>query len=442
MRRSVLLVAAVALASGCRSKPTPASRPNLLVVTIDTLRADHTSTYGYARDTTPVLSRLAREGAFVEQAYAPTATTAPSHATLFTSLYPLSHGVLRNMRPLAASHVTLAERLRAAGYATGAVVSSLVLRRRWGFAQGFSAFHDELRRRTAGGGHPPGTPARDRRADATTDIALEWLAGRRAGAPFFLWVHYFDPHAPYAPPAPFDTMFEPAEGDALARQVAAYDGEIAFVDHQLGRLLGAVDPERTLVVVTSDHGEGLEQHGIMGHELQLYEEAVRVPLVWRFPPKVRPSTRVAGPVEHVDVVPTILDLLGVPADPPELQGRSLAAELAGKPSRASRGRMVFLQRASRTRWGDQVVARGTKFGVRFGRWKYIEADEEGTRELYDLDQDPGETTNLAAREPAVADRLSRAIAAFRARYDRGGGRPEKEPGADVREDLKALGYTQ
>jgi choline-sulfatase len=441
VRLPILLVAAVALASGCRSAPPPARRPSLLLVTIDTLRADHSSAYGYARDTTPVLSRLAREGALVEQAYAPTATTAPSHASLLTSLYPLSHGVLRNMRPLAASHVTLAERLQAAGYATGAVVSSLVLTRRWGFAQGFSFFHDELRGRDAGGGHTPGTPARDRRADATTDIALEWLAERDRRAPFFLWVHYFDPHAPYAPPAPFDTMFEPAEGGALAKQVAAYDGEVAFVDHELGRLLGAVDPERTLVVATSDHGEGLEQHGIMGHELHLYEEAVRVPLVWRFPAKVRPSTRLAGPVEHVDIVPTILDLLGLPAEAPALQGRSLAGALAGKPSRASHGRMVFLQRASRTRWGDEIVARGAKFGVRFGRWKYIEAEEEGTRELYDLERDPGETVNLAGREPAEAARLARAIAAFRARYDRGAS-PAEEPEADVREDLKALGYTQ
>src|SRR6185436_6011947 len=352
--RGLALAALAILAGGCRH---PEEAPNLVLVTIDTLRADHTTPYGYGRDTTPVLARLAREGVAVDLAYAPMATTGPSHAALLTSRYPVSLGYLRNGQRLDEAQTTLAERLRAAGYRTSAAVSSFVLDRRLGFAQGFGTYDCRCDRARAtatierweGLTVPAGF---DRRADETTDVALAWLARRGRDRPFFLWVHYFDPHHPYSPPAPYDRRFAPppAATGLPRRAVALYDGEIAFTDHQLGRLLDAIDAEglaaRTLVVVTADHGEGLMQHGHMGHGLHLYEEAVRVPLVFRWPGSLPAGALVPGPVEHVDLVPTVLDLLGLPRGGGEIEGQSLAAALRGQAGTAGRDsrRTVFLQR--------------------------------------------------------------------------------------------------
>ena len=450
-RRPALALAALAvLAGGCRRAQ---ERPNLVLVTVDTLRADHTTPYGYGRDTTPVLARLAREGVVVDQAYAPMATTGPSHASMFTSRYPLSLGYLRNGQRLDEGLTTLAERLHAAGYRTSAAVSSFVLDKRLGFAQGFGTYDSrfEKQRATATMERWEGltVPAGfDRRADETTDIALAWLARRGKDRPFFLWVHYFDPHQPYSPPTPWDGRFAPAAGKGPADMVALYDGEIAFTDHGLGRLVDAIEAEglsaRTLVAVTADHGEGLMQHGHMGHGLHLYEEAVRVPLVFRWPGSLPAGARLPGPVEHVDLVPTVLDLLGVPRGQDELQGQSLAPALRGGTGTAGHDtrRAVFLQRRL---YDAGVVSgfavKGEKFAVRAGQWKYIEAPEEETRELYDLGADPGETKDLFAADAAVADRLARGLAAWRGRFDRRA-RARDDSSTEMQEALRALGYVQ
>jgi arylsulfatase A-like enzyme len=275
-------------------------------VTFDTTRVDHTSPAGYGRDTTPTLAALAREGAWFELAYAPTATTGPSHATLFTGLSPLRHGVLENGAPLGASLETLAERLAAEGWRTGAFVSSFVVSRRFAFDQGFAAFDDLFEQETSTYGEESWEGhgiegAFDRRADATTERALRWLEANARAGPLFAWVHYFDPHAPYVPPASVAGRFEPAAGaDALARDVSRYDEEIAFADAQLARLLHALErlglASNTLVVVTADHGEGLLDHGHMEHGVHVYEEQVRVPLVVRWPGRIAPR-RIEGPVE-------------------------------------------------------------------------------------------------------------------------------------------------
>jgi choline-sulfatase len=438
------------VASGC-ARP---ERPNLVLVTIDTLRADHTTVYGYARETTPVLARLAREGAVVDRAYAPMATTGPSHATLMTSLYPLTHGFLRNGERLSESQITLAERLKAAGYRTSGVVSSFVLKQNFGFAQGFGSF-DARFDVASSTTHLDGWEGKDiegqgfdRRADKTTDIALDWLEKRQRDKPFFLWVHYYDPHSPYAPPPPFDAQFPAPEPTALSRAVAAYDGEIAFVDQQLGRLVAAIDAQgiarNTLVAVTSDHGEGLMQHGHMAHGLQLYEEAVHVPLVFRWPGHLQAGLRLPGPVEHVDLAPTVMDLLRVPWGEGESQGQSLAAALTGAQGVAGRDprRMVFLQRRL---YDTEMVSgfhvKGAKFAVRARGLKYIEALEEGTRELYDLDRDPGETANLLDARTDDGKRLAALIAAWRAHHDRGVRAPD-DTSPEALEALRALGYVQ
>jgi arylsulfatase A-like enzyme len=428
-----------ALACGSPEEP-----PNLLVVTVDTLRADHCSAYGYSRQTTPVLDRLAREGVLVEQAYAPMATTGPSHASMFTSRYPASLGYTRNGQVLEDAHVTLAERLRHADYRASAAVSSFVLDRRFGFAQGFGTYDAAFDPATASTQFSTWEgvdvdSAFDRRANATTDAALAWLARRGRDRPFFLWVHYFDPHHPYGALPPFDERFEASGPDAEAQAVAQYDSH-------LGRLIDAVDREglreRTLVVVTADHGEGLMQHGHMGHGIHLYEEAVRVPLVFRWPGRLPAGARLPGPSEHVDLLPTVLELMGLEERTGDVEGVSLAGALLGKAAAPGRNpaRTVVLQRRRYDAHAvDGVPLKGAKFAIRVDAWKYIEARDEGTRELFDLARDPRETENLAASRSEEADRLSRLIAAWRGRFERGdGARDEASP--ETLEALRALGY--
>src|SRR4029453_6535003 len=262
-------------------------------VSFDTTRFDHTSLSGYARDTTPQLRALAAQGASFGLAYAPTATTGPSHASLFTGLSPLRHGVVKNGAPLPAGLETLAERLSGAGYRTAGFVSSFVISHRFAFEQGFATFDDAFDRETSTFTEAFWEGRRveggfDRRADKTTRRAVRWLEANGPRGAFFLFVHYFDPHAPYGAPAGWAGRFDPGPGaDALARDVAHYDDEIAFADAQLGELVGALDrlglASRTVLVVTADHGEGLMDHGHMQHGVHVYEEQVGVPLVVRCP---------------------------------------------------------------------------------------------------------------------------------------------------------------
>jgi arylsulfatase A-like enzyme len=448
---TLIALAAVALAGAChREQETRAM--NVLLVTVDTLRDDHCSVSGYARETTPALEALAEQGTRVELAYAPTATTGPTHASLFTSLYPVAHGVVKNGLPLAAEHQTLAEALSGAGYRTAAVVSSFVLDAKFGYGQGFEVYEDDFdpAAATISRSQFQGVPvdsAFDQPANRTTETAVRLLARLSEGEqPFLLFVHYFDPHAPYVPPEPFASRYtaEPSSDTRLAAAISAYDGEIAFADREVGKLLeflktSGLDRD-TLVVVTADHGEGLMQHGHMNHGVQIYEEAVRVPLLFRLPGRIEAERTLGGPVELVDVMPTVLDLAGV--EPPEgQQGRSLAGALEeGVP--LDPGRAVFLHRRHYEpgQIGNIPVA-GEKFGVRAGPWKYIEGEDEGTRELFNLKNDPGERVNLYETSRAVADELRARIAEWKATHARDtGDRPELSP--EDLERLKALGYVE
>jgi arylsulfatase A-like enzyme len=449
--RPTAALAACLLAAACA--PEPPGPANLLLVTLDTTRADHASAYGYARDTTPVLRGIAASGTRFESAYAPTATTAPSHATLFTSLYPLAHGIVRNGLELRDSESTLAEILGERGYATAAFVSSFVLDARFGFAQGFELYDDDFEAGAAS------FPARheweeheipggfDRPADATTRRAVAWLeSGRDTSRPFFLFVHYFDPHAPMSPPEPYGARFAPAEGASrLELRIGRYDGEIAFADEQIGVLLAALDraglAERTLVAVTADHGEGLLQHGQMAHGVHLYEEAVRVPLVLRWPGVVPAGRVVEAPVALVDLAPTLLELLGIAPAGREFQGESLVQALAdGGPPAAERAVHFQRRHYDGERVGDEWVE-GDLFGVRLGRWKYLESGDGRRRELYDLASDPGETANLAPERAEEASRLAERIESWKRASQRAGSAP-RDLSASQREGLRALGYAE
>jgi arylsulfatase A-like enzyme len=419
---------------------------------MDTTRRDHCSVYGYERETTPHLTALAREGARFDLAYAPMATTAPTHATIFTSLYPIAHRVVTNAIPLAPQVETLAEILAARGYQTAAVVSSFVLDARFGYAQGFGVWDDDFdgetstfRRREFGGQRIE--HGFDRRGDETTRRAVRWLeAIRERARPFLLFVHYFDPHDPYTPPRPFVERFARApEGTSdLPVLIGRYDGEIAFMDAAIGDLLAAVDRLRlareTLVVVTADHGEGLMQHGAMTHGVHIYDEQVRVPLVVRWRGQIPPRV-VDAPVELVDLLPTVLDLLGVDGGGRAFQGRSLAAALRdGAPLDAERA--VFLHR--RPYPPDKsgpIRAIGEQFGIRHGRWKYIEGREEGTWQLFDLEADPGERVNLHDVEAETAAALAGRLEAWRQAHAVGPpGLPSHPLTDDERARLRALGY--
>jgi arylsulfatase A-like enzyme len=429
-------VGAALLAIGARcavEEPAPAARPNVLLVTLDTTRADHTSAYGYDRPTTPRLEALARDGVRFEQAYAPTATTLPSHATLFTGVLPRAHGSTRNSLPLAKELPTLAEVLAQHGWRTAAFVSSFPVAASTGIARGFAHFDDDFAdgRCSAGVRVVDGKEVRQdfcRRGDLTTGRAVAWLmeSGHLAQgadaspAPFFVWLHLFDPHAPYAPPKKQLDLFPPL-GDPpteLDQQIAAYDAEIHFADHVMGRLLEVLAREGrlddTLVIVAADHGEGLMQHGWLTHGPQLYEEAVRVPFVFRWPARLPRGRRVVEPVQLADLLPTLLELLDLPAPAalPPLDGQSLVAALTGA-GRLDPRRPMLLQRRSYESGSDgELAIRGEKYGVRIGDHKYIEAEEENQYELYDLSRDPGETRNLASDAPALLAPLAAALDAW------------------------------
>jgi arylsulfatase A-like enzyme len=435
------------LALACAS-PEAEMPPNLLLVTIDTLRRDHCSVYGYERDTTPRLRAFAGKGVRFDAAYAPGPITGPTHATLFTGLFPVGHGVVKNGLVLDPDHETLAERLQARGYQTGAIVSSFAVDSRFGLSQGFERYRDRFDPARSSivwkewEGHQV-SEGFDQPAPDATRRAIQWLDAREASRPFFLWVHYFDPHSPYIAPRRF-RRFLPEGGPSpeAARAIALYDAEIAYTDFWLGKLLGALSERGldadTLVAITSDHGEGLQDHGYMFHDFQLYEEAVRVPLLLRWPGRIVGGRVIGTPTSLVDLMPTLLDLLGVEAGP-EMQGVSRARQLTGRAAGREPAPAIFLQRRPfrATKIAGFDVA-GDGFAVRVGRWKYIETPEEGGRELYDLEVDPGESENVYAENAAVGDELSARIQVFRRSHARGegAGRVSEED----RARLEALGY--
>jgi arylsulfatase A-like enzyme len=458
--RSLWLTAlAWSLGSGCAPAPENGDRPNLLLITIDTLRSDHCSVYGYDHDTTPNLRRLAEEGARFDLAYAPTSTTGPTHASILTGLYPPTHGVVKNGLELAERHETLAEILAARGYQTAAVVSSYILDSLFGYAQGFATYQDDFDPATstmefeAREGQEI-SQGYDSRADATTRRAMRWLwEDRDRNHPFLLFVHYFDPHEPYGAPGAFARRFPPPPADPAGRprasqetreEIRQYDGEIAFTDQEIGRLLETLEreglAENTLVVITADHGEGLMDHDIMGHGVYIYEELVRVPLLLRWPGRIPPGRSFAEPVEQVDLAPTLLDLIGAPFDSQRFQGRSLAASLLGD-APLDPDRPVYLQRRHYTEEFERGIrVKGEQYAIRWGRWKYIDASDQGRTELYDLETDPGEQVDRSRDEPHHAARLAERLAAWRQRQT--GERPVRAISTRDREALEALGYVE
>jgi choline-sulfatase len=416
-----------ALAVGCQRSPKPPAsrevpRPNVLLVTIDTLRADRVGCYGHAAAATPVLDGLAARGVRFTTAVAHVPLTGPSHASLFTGRTPLGHGFRDNGGyTLPPGLTTAAEDFRKNGYETAAFVSAFPLHRRFGFDRGFETYDDHLPK-----GNDPRRPQYiERFGDATTDVVLRWLETRKGGPaaasrPFFLWVHYYDPHAPYEPPGEFGERF----------RTAPYDGEVAFADRQLGRLLRALDERgetpRTLVLVTSDHGEGLGEHGEGTHGLFLYDATLRVPWVMAGPGL--PAGRVSETVARgIDLLPTLLDYAGLPSRA-DLEGRSLRPAAEGQ-------EMEDAPAYAESLYPERQFGWAPLFAWRTAGFKYIEAPRP---ELYDLRADPGETRNVVAEEKARVEELRRPLTAALATE------PSRTPTAEVDPEtaqrLAALGY--
>lgn len=457
---TTLLASLFCSCSGARST-TPGGRPHVVLVTIDTLRADHCSTYGYPRSTTPFLDSLAAAGVRFDWAYAPMPVTGPAHAALFTSLSPAALGLPRNGIALSAERPTLAQVLHDAGYRTAAFVGSYPVSHRFGFATGFDHFDDDFE-----GGDPTFSFKRwegldvegtfDRRAGHTVDRILEWLNGHDPATPLFLWCHMFDPHRPFDAPPPFETAFQPpAEATPVEIDNALYDGEILYADTQLERLVSATDRllgrDGTLVIVTSDHGEGLMDHGWPTHGAQLYEEAVRVPLVMRWPEGIATARQVRSPVQLIDLFPTLIELLQVDAGEMLLQGSSLAKLLADDKDAATEPLIHTQRREFRSRLETRPIAStstdkvtleivGEMYAVRHGRWKLIDAPDEGRRELYDLEGDPQERNNIVADHSDVADRLAAAIKQWHARQLELAPADPQQPSQEDLRRLELLGY--
>ena len=453
------------LLAACSQEPR---QPNVLLVVIDTLNASHTSAYGYERDTTPRLSEFAAMGTRFDAAYAPMGLTGPSHATIFTSLYPAGHGVLKNGLSLSEDATTLAESLGAAGYQTAAVVSSFVLARKFGFAQGFSFYDDALdpseatMSTSSWEGHVVATGF-DRRGDHTTRRAREWLEERRSPSePFFLFVHYFDAHSPYDAPQQHRAEFidDDAPGDELDLIIAEYDAEVHFADAMVGELLDVLEQQGladdTLVVITADHGEGLMQHGYMLHGVSLFDEEVRVPLMMRWPGRIEPERLIEAPVALADLAATILELVGV-ANPiesegsPEIlsqSGSSLAPALVGDAILDAR-RPIYLYRrhyhrafvkpAYLAHRSPSIPVDGSQHGIRKGRWKYIFGPEEKLHALYDLQVDPEERHDVVPGESKRAARMQAIVRQWASHFQSA---DETPPVAEEDlEKLRALGYT-
>jgi arylsulfatase A-like enzyme len=451
----IALLAGCAFALGCGPPPT-----HLVLITIDTLRADHLGGYGYARDTSPALDALAREGIVFTRCYAQSVVTRASHASLFTASYPSTHGVLSNFE-LYLDRPSLFTALRARGYATAGFVSSAVLNHNFGVQQQLDHFDDALTTTERNRPSMSERPARD-----TLAAALAYIEDQPRRKPFFVWIHLIDPHGPYAAPAEPDRFVGDAHakpgralplgetnvgfGDIPKYQildratdpdyyVARYDAEIRYADDALAaffarlRELGLYD--HTLFVVTADHGETLDEpthHRYFAHEFLTYEEDARIPLIVREPVGVR---RVAALdpdalVLSIDVAPTLLDLLGGEI-PKEFEGRSLlrAAHAPDDP--------VF----SLGSYGspDEKTI-GTQRAVVRGPWRYLINTKDGAEELYDRRSDPHETQNVAAQHPDELADLRRALVDFMAKPGRRNRLSDLSP--EDRERLRALGYVR
>ncbi len=437
---------------GCRKSARQSKRPNVIFVSMDTVRRDHCSVYGYEKNTTPQLSSFAQSATSFDLAYSPASSTGPSHATFFTSLHPIAHGVKKNGFILDAEFTTIAKILQNNGYQTAAVIGSFVLKSKFGYANGFEFYDEDFDPKEAKRPYLKEwadmliDATFDRRAQFVTNRSVNWIKNKaNPAAPFFLFIHYFDAHDPYMPVEPFRASFAPTNPIAtLDKGIGEYDAEIAYIDNSIGKLLEAIRnmrlEENTLIVIASDHGEGLMQHNHMYHGVNIYEELVRVPFLIRLPSRIPKGHIVTTPVGLVDLAPTILEMIGIdPADYP-FQGRSFAESIFHKNPQTPRP--IYLYRRD---YKEGVVCstyvKGEKFGLHIDKWKYIDGPDENTKELFDLEQDPGELNNIYAFFPDQANSLAEKLERWRKDFTSTKPAQTVIQPEDI-EKLKSLGYVE
>ena len=401
-----------------------APRPNVLFIIADTLRGDHLACYGNKNIKTPNIDGIAARGTLFENTFSQAPLTLPSHCSLFTSTYPQYNGVRDNGNyRLDPEAVTLAERLKENGYETGAFVSTFVLDSRYGLEQGFDTYDDEMDK-------PEKRVIKfmntERRADKVTANAIKWLK-KNKDERFFLWVHYYDPHTVYDPPSPYKEEYK----DNL------YDGEIAYTDEYIGHLLSTLKnlelDKNTLIVFLADHGESLGQHNESGHAVFVYDATLKVPLMISWPGVIPEGKRVSAEVSLIDVMPTILDLVGLKKNK-EIQGTSLYKLINGKDKPL--GKPIYsesLYAHLRYNWSPLQA-------LRIGEWKYIQSTDP---ELFNVANDPGELKNLATDTPAKSEKMEQKLEKF---LEKTSSEDKKDSHVAMdeatKEKLMSLGYIQ
>jgi arylsulfatase A-like enzyme len=434
-----------------------ASRFNVVLLVLDAARAQQFGCYGYGRATTPEIDRIASEGVVFERAFTPAVYTLGAMSSVWTSQYPdRHHSTVSYADPLPKDRLTLAETLGARGLATAGFVANAVAGPVHGFDRGFAEFHEVYRMFEDLGS----------RGAAFDRVLPPWLAQHR-GERFFLYAHYREPHFPYDPGPPFDTQFGAdapltvaqrrdktwytdvnqgrvtATPDEIAHLVRLYDGNLAYVDREVGALRRALERQglwdHTVLIVTADHGEQLHEKGYVSHSAQVYEQSTHVPLIVRIPGGPR-GVRVGHLVDHLDLAPTVLDLLGAPATPfaKQAQGTTLLPMLAGAGARTGDGSGEGVLSLSRTVWDRPVYA------LRDVGYKLVYDTRTGREELYDLAADPGETKDLSAaravRGAYYRQTLQHMLAGLRQSAPAGAAAPAAPMDRETCENLKALGY--
>ncbi len=416
------------LVCACGQRP-----PNVLLFTFDTTRADFIGCYGKASARTPHLDQLAAEGFLFEHVYSSNPVTQAAHSTILTGVYPMVHGVRDNtFFHLPAERDTIAERLKATGYATGAAIGGFPLTVEFGTAQGFDFYDDDLK---AASSDFRGRPAQrrfntwydERPAGHVNDAILPWLR-ERDGEPFFAWLHYWDPHEPHIAPAPYGQLFSHDP----------YQGEIAYADESLGAVLRELEKlgelERTVIVITADHGEGRQEHREMTHAFLAYDTTIHVPLIVKVPGR-QGGRRIVERSGTVDIVPTILDLVGAGV-PDDLQGRSLVPLMdGGDGAGQSRNRRPYYSESMSPRLSHGV---GELRAFFLGPWKYVHGPRP---ELFHLGDDPRELNDLVAERPEERQRMEAALVSFLADHKS----PDAADAAyqaseETKRRLAALGY--
>lgn len=382
--------------ASCGKAPVgpPTVQPNLLMVTFDTLRADHLGAYGSSAGLTPNFDALASTSVMFDNAYAVSSTTAPSHATIFSGLYPNEHGVLKNGIELSGDVTTVAEVLRDNGYSTAAFVSSYAVNQLFGLDQGFDLYDQDFNFK------------RRRLGVLTAEAASEWISEQPNDKPWCVWVHFMDPHKPYKQPAEYLDPYITSELEGNDLDMASYNGAVAYMDSALPALLSSIDAQQaaagTLMAITADHGELFGEHGYFGHGTGLYQDVMRAPLIFNH--STLPASRFTKDVGLIDFAPTVLDLLNIKFGV-EVSGISL---LPFTGEGVAPARPLFMQRRifdeeSITPIFEETGAnvQGSQWSVIDGGYKLIMAPDAGEIELYHLAIDPDELTNLADVESAA-----------------------------------------